>query len=283
MGGGGGARSARIRLICCDTQSALVVPEIPGVVLPQSFFDAVREQGEGWLCQARDTAAAEAPSVPIETEFVPRSAPTAVLVAESRTASLIAVGSRGLGGFTRLLVGSVAVSVSAHASPGETHPRTLGHRGTAPPGARRRLQRRPPPRPHRQRTPEPRRPPQRRHHPAPPKRSYPHPTRTPRRQPQARTTPAPTPRNHLHRDRSTLHAPWGEHRAATSQTGFHHQPSRRIDGLPITHHQDPTTPNTPRITSTRESRVSNTTKLQPPFRSVRGRCGSPFTGRSSGR
>lgn len=42
-------------------------------------------------------------------------APAPVLLAEAETAALVVTGSRGLGGFTGLVVGSVAVQLAAHA------------------------------------------------------------------------------------------------------------------------------------------------------------------------
>ncbi|MFR9730046.1 universal stress protein [Saccharopolyspora sp. MS10] len=109
-------RSARLRLCCCDDASIVLAAGSPGVVLPQSFFDAVREQGERWLRRAGDVAREAAPGVRVETEFRSFAAPAPVLIEESRRTSLISLGHRGLGGFTGLLVGSVTISVSAHAA-----------------------------------------------------------------------------------------------------------------------------------------------------------------------
>lgn len=43
-------------------------------------------------------------------------APATVLIAEARSAAMVVLGDRGLGGFSGLLIGSVAIQVSAHAS-----------------------------------------------------------------------------------------------------------------------------------------------------------------------
>lgn len=67
----------------------------------------------GQLAAAAEAAAAAAPGVEIETELR-TGYPAQVLVEESHAASLTVVGSRGLGGFSGLLVGSVAVAVAAH-------------------------------------------------------------------------------------------------------------------------------------------------------------------------
>jgi len=65
-----------------------------------------------------DTAAREAARVArdVEVERVEVTGfPETVLAAESRQAEIVVVGDRGLGGFTGLLVGSVAVALAAHA------------------------------------------------------------------------------------------------------------------------------------------------------------------------
>lgn len=54
------------------------------------------------------------PDLTVDTKVVAGSG-AAVLVAESESASLVVVGSRGDGGFAGLLVGSVAAQVSTHA------------------------------------------------------------------------------------------------------------------------------------------------------------------------
>jgi nucleotide-binding universal stress UspA family protein len=72
--------------------------------------------------ELRDMLSAEAarvrrryPDLTVATEVV-SGAPASVLVDESATASLVVVGSRGLGGFASLLAGSVSAQVAAHAS-----------------------------------------------------------------------------------------------------------------------------------------------------------------------
>jgi len=79
------------------------------------------------LEQARARAAAADPDLPVDGELVTGEV-VPVLLAEARAAGLVVLGDRGLGGFTGLLVGSVAVQVAAHA-PGPV----LVARGTARP------------------------------------------------------------------------------------------------------------------------------------------------------
>ncbi|HYQ63986.1 universal stress protein [Actinophytocola sp.] len=80
---------------------------------PADYQTAVMEQGRHWLAEASAAAQRAVPGLAVVTDL--RSGIAAdVLVAESRTAQLMVLGSRGLGGFTSLLVGSVAVALSAH-------------------------------------------------------------------------------------------------------------------------------------------------------------------------
>ncbi|MFD0201913.1 MULTISPECIES: universal stress protein [Saccharothrix] len=73
--------------------------------------DAFERQGRQWL---EDAAAGVRDLVPeVETSVVVER-PAAAMIAASRDARLVVLGSQGLGGFTGLVVGSVAVAVAAH-------------------------------------------------------------------------------------------------------------------------------------------------------------------------
>ncbi|MEV8436064.1 universal stress protein [Actinosynnema sp. NPDC051121] len=86
-------------------------PEI--VLTGHDVRDAFERQGRQWVAEAAAAARATAPGVEVETSVV-IDRPAAALIAASDGARLVVLGSRGLGGFSGLLVGSVAVALTAH-------------------------------------------------------------------------------------------------------------------------------------------------------------------------
>jgi nucleotide-binding universal stress UspA family protein len=75
----------------------------------------LRHQAEQLLDEAVSAARSVAPDVPVAGTMIDGQA-SAVLCRETADADLLVLGDRGLGGFTGLLVGSVAVQVSSYAA-----------------------------------------------------------------------------------------------------------------------------------------------------------------------
>ncbi|WP_433618693.1 universal stress protein [Dactylosporangium sp. CA-139114] len=94
---------------------AFVWPAVFGPAPPRLYEQAVRESAEQILGAAVFRARDVAPDLDISTD-TPALQAAAALVAASRHAVAVVVGSRGLGGFTGLLTGSVGVELAAHAA-----------------------------------------------------------------------------------------------------------------------------------------------------------------------
>ncbi|MDG4781493.1 universal stress protein [Micromonospora sp. WMMD961] len=90
----------------------LHVPTSPAPGAPPG--GGLRHGAEELVKAAVAEAEATAPGLSISGEIIDGEA-AAVLVGESTTAALIVLGDRGLGGFSALVVGSVAVQVAAYA------------------------------------------------------------------------------------------------------------------------------------------------------------------------
>jgi nucleotide-binding universal stress UspA family protein len=83
--------------------------------LGAGYRTVMLESTRAEVAEAAAAAAEAAPGVEITDEVVD-GFPIPVLTAESQRAELVVVGDRGLGGFTGLLIGSVAVALAAHAA-----------------------------------------------------------------------------------------------------------------------------------------------------------------------
>lgn len=85
----------------------------PAVVDPAVLHDALLSTANSNLAAAVAAVAEATPELPVAAEVV-RGPVVTALLGRTRRAELLVLGSRGLGGFTGLLVGSVAVELVAH-------------------------------------------------------------------------------------------------------------------------------------------------------------------------
>jgi nucleotide-binding universal stress UspA family protein len=92
--------------------TAAAFPGVPVTPVDDDLADAVRKGAEELLAEAASQA--ERGDVPIEQRLVDGPAASALIEA-AKGAELLVVGSRGHGGFTELLLGSVSQQVANHA------------------------------------------------------------------------------------------------------------------------------------------------------------------------
>jgi len=104
-------RGAGLRVVHAFIWPATHVPWGPSSLGPPE--GGIRNMVERLLAEAVERARAVAPEVDVSHAVV-TGEPLTVLEAQSRSAELVVIGSRGMGGFVGLLVGSTAVHLAAH-------------------------------------------------------------------------------------------------------------------------------------------------------------------------
>lgn len=107
-------RRARLRIVYAGGWPTTGTGRWPGpdvVVSSDVLLRSARAQIEAAAAAAR----AEAPGLAVQAEVLPGH-PVPRLIAESGSAQLAVVGNRGSGGVSRLLIGSVAAALAAHAA-----------------------------------------------------------------------------------------------------------------------------------------------------------------------
>lgn len=105
------AAEARLRGAPLDIVHAFPF-DVPRAAGPSPYVDAATQSLLDVAAQARQF---DAQPLTVSTAVVD-GLPSRVLVEESRRCALLVMGSRGYGGFTRLLLGSTAVDVTANAA-----------------------------------------------------------------------------------------------------------------------------------------------------------------------
>ena len=115
------AREAKLRGMKLELVSAWEIPIYSYAsrygfpAISEEMMKRLTARAEGHLAEALDEARAEAREVQIET-IAAEGQPAKVLVEVAKGADLLVVGSRGLGGFRELLLGSVSQQCAQHAT-----------------------------------------------------------------------------------------------------------------------------------------------------------------------
>jgi nucleotide-binding universal stress UspA family protein len=104
-------RGAGLRLVHAFIWPAMHVPLGPSPLGP--LEGGLRNRVERLLAEAEERARTVTPEADVSRAVV-TGEPLTVLVAQSRAAELVVVGSRGMGSFVGLMVGSTAVHLAAH-------------------------------------------------------------------------------------------------------------------------------------------------------------------------
>jgi nucleotide-binding universal stress UspA family protein len=107
-------RNARLRVVVVWEIPFMVYGGAPAFVDAEDRFNVLRAQSERLADESLAIARTSQPSVDCEAVVLWRPASRALLEAAT-DADLIVVGSRGLGGFRRLALGSVSDQVVHHA------------------------------------------------------------------------------------------------------------------------------------------------------------------------
>lgn len=105
-----GRRGVPLELVHVWTPVPVGVPHAAAL---GPYEDGLIEQGNRWLADAAAAADEVAPGVETSSRLAGGSA-AGQLIGRSAAADLVVLGSRGLGGFTGLVVGSIAVAVATH-------------------------------------------------------------------------------------------------------------------------------------------------------------------------
>jgi nucleotide-binding universal stress UspA family protein len=88
----------------------------PGILTVTRYINEAKKQTEEWFSQIKSKAAKQGIQVTADTIFnLPSVAESIINYASEQKADLIVIGTRGRSGLKRLVLGSVASAVVAHA------------------------------------------------------------------------------------------------------------------------------------------------------------------------
>ncbi|AKK04198.1 universal stress protein [Corynebacterium epidermidicanis] len=111
------ARTAMKRGIPLRLASSYAMPQFlyaEGMVPPQEIYDELQAETMEKIDEAREIAYAIAPDIKIG-HTIAEGSPIDMLLEMSKTSTMIVMGSRGLGGLSGMVMGSVSAAVVSHA------------------------------------------------------------------------------------------------------------------------------------------------------------------------